>query len=82
MGTNGTITGTTNPLLQSAISACGKAFAVVAVFSMCINLLMLTAPLYMLQVFDRVITSRSTDMEATVGVAVPGLTFHSAIKRD
>lgn len=34
--------------------------AVVA-FSFAINLLMLTAPLYMLQVFDRVLTSRSTD---------------------
>lgn len=50
-----------NPLLRDSVSACGKAFAVVAVFSMCINLLMLTAPLYMLQVFDRVITSRNTD---------------------
>jgi ATP-binding cassette subfamily B protein/ATP-binding cassette subfamily C protein len=50
-----------NPLLRDSVSACKKAFAVVAVFSMCINLLMLTAPLYMLQVFDRVITSRNTD---------------------
>ena len=48
-------------MLRDSVSACGKAFAVVAVFSMCINLLMLTAPLYMLQVFDRVITSRNTD---------------------
>ncbi len=50
-----------NPLLQESVNACGKAFTVVAVFSMCINLLMLTAPLFMLQVFDRVITSRNTD---------------------
>ncbi len=50
-----------NPLLRDSVSACIKAFAVIAVFSMCINLLMLTAPLYMLQVFDRVITSRNTD---------------------
>lgn len=53
--------GPVNPLLQESISACGRAFAVVAVFSMCINILMLTAPLFMLQVFDRVITSRNTD---------------------
>ncbi len=50
-----------NPLLRDSVSACIKAFSVIAVFSMCINLLMLTAPLYMLQVFDRVITSRNTD---------------------
>jgi len=53
--------GPKNPLLRDTIAACGKAFAVIAVFSMFINLLMLTAPLYMLQVFDRVITSRNTD---------------------
>lgn len=34
---------------------------VVVVFSFCINLLMLAAPLYMLQIFDRVLSSRSTD---------------------
>ena len=31
------------------------------VFSLCINLLMLTVPLYLLQLFDRVLTSRSLD---------------------
>ena len=56
-----TLKGPVNPLLQETITACGRAFAVVAVFSMCINILMLTAPLFMLQVFDRVITSRNTD---------------------
>jgi ATP-binding cassette, subfamily C, type I secretion system permease/ATPase len=34
-------------------------FAITGVFSFFINLLMLTAPLYMLQVYDRVLTSRS-----------------------
>ena len=37
------------------------AFVALVVFSAFVNLLMLTAPLYMLQVFDRVLTSRSTD---------------------
>ena len=31
----------------------------VVVYSLCINLLMLAAPLYMLQLFDRVIAGRS-----------------------
>jgi PrtD family type I secretion system ABC transporter len=35
--------------------------AAVVFFSLCINLLMLTAPLYMLQVFDRVLNSRSAE---------------------
>jgi len=61
MKASDTLKGPVNPLLQESIAACGKAFAVVAVFSMCINILMLTAPLFMLQVFDRVITSRNTD---------------------
>lgn len=34
---------------------------VVAFFSLCINVLMLTAPMYMLQIYDRVLVSRSTD---------------------
>ena len=41
----------------------------VAVFSACVNLLMLTGPLFMLQVYDRVLGSRS---EATL-VALAGL---------
>ena len=47
--------------LTIAIDACRKGFVAIGVFSLLINLLMLTAPLYMLQLFDRVLTSRSTD---------------------
>jgi PrtD family type I secretion system ABC transporter len=50
-----------NTLLKDTLSSCKRAFFVVAVFGLCINLLMLTSPLYMMQVFDRVITSRNTD---------------------
>ena len=46
---------------RGAILACRKVFGVVACFSFFINLLMLTVPMYMMQVFDRVLTSRSTD---------------------
>ena len=47
--------------LLAAMRTCRGGFIVVAIFSAFLNLLMLTAPLYMLQVFDRVLTSRSTD---------------------
>jgi len=39
--------------------ACTGAFGAIIVFSLCINLLMLTSSIYMMQVFDRVLVSRS-----------------------
>ena len=45
--------------LAAAIAACRGAFVMTGVFSFFINVLMLTAPLYMLQIYDRVLTSRS-----------------------
>ena len=47
--------------LKEALKASKKSFIAAGVFSLFINLLMLTAPLYMLQVYDRVVTSRSTE---------------------
>ena len=47
--------------LRDALAACRGGFLTVALFSLFINLLMLVTPLYMLQVFDRVLGSRSTD---------------------
>jgi len=46
---------------KEALDACRRAFTHVGLFSMCINLLMLAVPLYMLQVFDRVLTSQSKE---------------------
>ena len=43
--------------LERAIGACRSAFTVCAMFSLAINLLMLTLPIYMLQVYDRVLTT-------------------------
>jgi len=48
-------------LLRDALARCRSGFAAVLVFSFCINLLMLAVPLYMLQIFDRVLASHSTD---------------------
>jgi len=47
--------------LTAAIDGLRGAFFAVVAISAFINLLMLTAPLYMLQVFDRVLTSQSVD---------------------
>ena len=45
--------------VRSAIFSMRKAWVAVGVLSMFVNILMLTGPLYMLQVYDRVITSQS-----------------------
>lgn len=50
----------TSPLEQ-VLAPLRGAMAWTVVFSLCINLLMLTVPLYLLQLFDRVLTSRSLD---------------------
>jgi PrtD family type I secretion system ABC transporter len=53
-------TQSSNPIEQ-AIAPLRGAFAWSVVFSLAINLLMLTVPLYLLQLFDRVLSSRSLD---------------------
>jgi PrtD family type I secretion system ABC transporter len=47
--------------LQQALSLSRGLFVVVGLFSLFINGLLLTVPLYMLQVYDRVLASRSLD---------------------
>jgi PrtD family type I secretion system ABC transporter len=51
----------TPPLLRDALQGCRRGFSAVVLFSLCINVLMLTVSLYMLHVFDSVLASRSTD---------------------
>ena len=47
--------------LDKAFRQARPALIAVGFFSLCINLLMLTSPLYMLQIYDRVLISRSVD---------------------
>ena len=49
-----------NPLLRNTIRQCRGNFIAVIMFSFFLNLLVFVGPLYMLQVYDRVLASRST----------------------
>ena len=49
-----------NPLAIE-MSSCRRAFALIAVLSLCINVLMLSSAIYMMQVYDRVLTTRNID---------------------
>ncbi|HCO91341.1 MAG TPA: type I secretion system permease/ATPase, partial [Alphaproteobacteria bacterium] len=59
------------------LSAARRVVWLVALFSLGINILMLTAPLYMLQVYDRVLTSRSSEtlLYLTLAAAIALLTL-------
>lgn len=46
-------------IVKDALGACRRYFLVAAAFSLAINLLYLASPLYMLQIYDRVVTSGS-----------------------
>ena len=59
--------------LASAIRGCRDGFIGVGVFSGIMNLLMLTGPLFMLQIYDRVLTSRSHETLVALLVLVAGL---------
>jgi PrtD family type I secretion system ABC transporter len=48
-------------LIQDVLSKCRESFLAVVFFSLFINLLMLVAPLYVLQIFDRVLSSESRE---------------------
>jgi PrtD family type I secretion system ABC transporter len=60
--------------LKGSLQALRKGFLAVIGFSFAINLLMLASPLYMLQVYDRVLTSQSIDtllwLTVIIGVAL------------
>ncbi len=61
------------PELVAAMGRCRWHFVSVAVFSIFVNLLMLTGPLFMLQIYDRVLTSRSEETLVALLILVTGL---------
>lgn len=61
-----------HPAVAEALSDCRRAFWSVAVFSGFVNLLMLAGPLYMLQVYDRVLGSRSVPTLVALSVFLVG----------
>jgi len=62
-----------NTELGEALKSCRRAFIGVGVFSAVINMLMLTGPLYMLQVYDRVLLSRSMSTLVALSLLMGGL---------
>ncbi|MEP9353010.1 type I secretion system permease/ATPase [Xanthobacter sp. KR7-65] len=57
-------------LPSRALSTCRQAFLAVAIFSAVVNVLMLAGSLYMLQVYDRVLPSRSVPTLVALTIAV------------
>lgn len=48
-------------MMEALLKSCRKTFLIVALFSAVINLLMLSVPVYTLQLYDRVLASQSSD---------------------
>ncbi len=61
-----------NPL-SNVLASVRQAFLGVGLFSFVINILMLTGPLFMLQVYDRILTSRSVPTLVALFALVVGL---------
>lgn len=65
--------------IARALRSCRTPFLIVGAFSLAVNLLMMASPLYMMQIFDHVLSSRSTDtlvmltLIATLALAVLSL---------
>ena len=61
-----------HPDVADALRECRRAFGSVALFSGMVNLLMLAGPLYMLQVYDRVLSSRSVPTLIALSIFLVG----------
>jgi ATP-binding cassette subfamily C protein len=58
-----------HPDLAEALRECRRTFGSVALFSGVVNLLMLAGPLYV-QIYDRVLSSRSVPADCALGLPV------------
>ena len=58
--------------MREFLKQCRVYFAYAFFFSLFVNLLMLTLPIYMLQIFSRVITSRSEETLLVLTIAALG----------
>ena len=59
--------------VAAAFAACRPAFLATAAISLVMNILMLSGPLYMLQIYDRVLTSRSIETLTLLTILLIGL---------
>ena len=64
---------------QAALKGTKRLFLSLGLFSMFVNVLMLTGPLYMLQVYDRVLSSRSTATLLALTLLIAGLYIISGV---
>src|SRR5437660_9880102 len=64
--------GSPHPDLAVGLRECRGAFRSVALFSGVVNLLMLAGPLYMLQVYDRVLASHSVPTLVALSMLLAG----------
>ena len=58
--------------LKRAMKACRRVWIVVALFSACVNVLMLSVPLYMMQLYDRVLATGNVDTLLALTAIVAG----------
>ncbi|MEO1679518.1 MAG: type I secretion system permease/ATPase [Pseudomonadota bacterium] len=63
----------TKSTVKSAWSSLRGGFIAIALFSLVLNLLMLAGPLYMLQVYDRVLTSQNMDTLIALSLLLGGV---------
>ena len=68
-----------HPALAAALTDCRHTFWSVALFSSVVNLLMLAGPLYMLQVYDRVLASHSVPTLIALSVLLFGALAFQAL---
>ena len=67
-----------NHELRSALTTCRAGFFMAGAFSMFINLLMLVSPIYMMQVYNRVLPSRSVETLIVLSALAFALLAHIA----